>query len=377
MEVSQTLHSILGTPLGRMDPDHRGLVALLGPDCTEGQAAGLLADNPGLFGRAWEHGVAPLVAARWGHLIADGQRDRWRRAHLGSVAAAVRQAEEAASILRALTACGVQPIVLRGLWLAHVVYDDPALRPFTDIDLVVPPDSIATAAGVMADLGFSATCEWLGDPWLGQQVRRRQTASVSGVWVKTASDGFRTLVDFHTTLQVAGGWWGFRPSTELLYERSEPWALRDVTVRALRPYCAVLAQCENIVRHGLSTVPNEQRLIGYYDVQLLVRRLSPADWDALLADASRLRLLLAVAAVLEKVREFWGITAPEQLTAALSGGGLRARVARQALARPAWMGRKLPMALFQVCSLHGYREAGRYVVRNLFGELFERGGHRA
>ena len=48
-------------------------------------------------------------------------------------------------------------VVLKGAVLAHAAYPDPLLRPFTDIDLLVPGDRINHALSVLATYGYQRT----------------------------------------------------------------------------------------------------------------------------------------------------------------------------------------------------------------------------
>jgi Uncharacterised nucleotidyltransferase len=45
-------------------------------------------------------------------------------------------------------------LVLRGAVLAHAAYADPLLRPFTDIDLLVPEERVADAISILATYGY-------------------------------------------------------------------------------------------------------------------------------------------------------------------------------------------------------------------------------
>src|SRR5205814_1722191 len=80
-------------------------------------------------------------ALRWHHL-ASALR------HESSVGPVLWQA------LRALTAAGLEPIVLKGAALAYTAYPEPALRTHSDIDLLLGPDELPLASDVLAEAGF-------------------------------------------------------------------------------------------------------------------------------------------------------------------------------------------------------------------------------
>lgn len=102
------------------------------------------------------HHVAPLVfqaAPQWPGLpgeVLDGMRQVARnagRAGLGRIAA---QAE----IARALQQAGIRFLVLKGVPLSVLLFNDPVRRSSGDIDLLVAPADFATARRVLRDLGY-------------------------------------------------------------------------------------------------------------------------------------------------------------------------------------------------------------------------------
>src|SRR5688572_23898151 len=89
---------------------------------------------------AEHHGMEPLVLAHLGRtglaipgdLHARLAARRTQHAH----AAAVRM-RIVADVADAMAQAGVPFLVLKGAALAHLVYDDPRLRPMRDVDLLV------------------------------------------------------------------------------------------------------------------------------------------------------------------------------------------------------------------------------------------------
>ena len=49
---------------------------------------------------------------------------------------------------------GVQVLVLKGAALAHLIYEQPGLRPMSDIDLLIHPDQLEHASSIVAGLGY-------------------------------------------------------------------------------------------------------------------------------------------------------------------------------------------------------------------------------
>jgi len=105
------------------------------------------------------HGLSPLVHHHLAHAgVAPplevqqqlfGLATRHRTANSARFAVLVR-------ILDAFDAASIRVLVLKGAALAHILYPAPALRPLSDIDLLVEPGQTEHAQAVLASLGFAA-----------------------------------------------------------------------------------------------------------------------------------------------------------------------------------------------------------------------------
>lgn len=76
-----------------------------------------------------------------------------RRATLAA-AYAITQDVTLAEVAASLHARTIRPLLIKGPAVARWLYDDPAERPYGDLDLLVHPDQRATAGQVLSDLGF-------------------------------------------------------------------------------------------------------------------------------------------------------------------------------------------------------------------------------
>jgi hypothetical protein len=141
-------------PAGRIDAPT--LARLL----TEGERHRVLpAMTRNLRSLAAERGAGELIARPPGLHAADplavglAQADL-RVAYLVGTAELLRAVQD--QILAALAAAGVQALVFKGTSFADRLYPDPALRPFDDIDLLVPPEALEPARTVLAGAGLTA-----------------------------------------------------------------------------------------------------------------------------------------------------------------------------------------------------------------------------
>ena len=189
---------------------------------------------------AVRHGLTPLLYARLKENDAQAYvpADVWERMRRTYVASAVRSMcfeRDLRAVLRCLRSSGIKVIVLKGAYLAEAVYDDPALRPRVDVDLMVPKADLPRAYAALLDLG---------------RTHRQPQAGAS-----SAEDSHRGLtvgagIDLCWTFDVPGG--RSRLDTACLWDRARPATIAGVEVLALSPEDLLLHLCLHAAhRHGL------------------------------------------------------------------------------------------------------------------------------
>ncbi len=120
------------------------------------------ADWEALIRLARRHGMGPLVFAHMAeagllsmlptHIAAE-----FKEAYCQSLIANRVMQEDLAAVLTAFTARGISAIPIKGILLAERYYGDPALRPASDMDLLVPRADLARAAPILEYLGYAPT----------------------------------------------------------------------------------------------------------------------------------------------------------------------------------------------------------------------------
>ena len=107
---------------------------------------------------AEQHGLEPLVFAhitRAGLAIPSASHDRLRARQVQHAHAAAVRASMFTSVACAMAQARVPFLVLKGAALAHLVYDDPRLRPMRDVDLLIPKADGGRAQDVLKHCGFA------------------------------------------------------------------------------------------------------------------------------------------------------------------------------------------------------------------------------
>ena len=102
------------------------------------------------------HRLQPLLHARHGAnpAVSPATAASWRAAHRFAAITALAQRAELARTTALLAAAGFVPIALKGAWLAHHAYPEPAQRPLRDLDLLVPREQVLGAFEALLSAGF-------------------------------------------------------------------------------------------------------------------------------------------------------------------------------------------------------------------------------
>jgi hypothetical protein len=185
-------------------------------------------------------------------------------------------------------------VPLKGSLLALLHYDDPALRPMADLDLLVRPTDEDRVADFARDCGYVP-------------FRRRERHLVLSRGGRQHSDVVRLgehpdnpmTVEIHQ--RVAGAQWGLRYRlTEALWESSAPGLLAGAPARVLS---APLLMRHLLVHAGTNMIDRTLRALHLYDLTVLATHLSCADWEELAdraGESTDSRLLFAPLALLER-----------------------------------------------------------------------------
>jgi hypothetical protein len=264
------------------------------------------------------HRVSPLLFWRLAQRGngAGGQGDRQELAAmpekvkdslLGDFGLAMARADRAerqlAEVVGALAAAQVPAMVVKGAALA-AFYPDPALRPYGDLDLLVPRPQVDQAEAALVELGY----------------RRTQPKDWALAWGQhlppMVSSGAPLPVELHWRLDDPD-YLGCLPVQDL-WSRAVAWSVQGQAAQRLEAADAVLHLCRHaVVQHrlgmGLSVLCDLVQVTDGWD---------PAEWEALARRAVEYGLGSAVYLMLASVGQVLGREVPPGVLPALrlSGG---------------------------------------------------------
>jgi hypothetical protein len=124
-------------------------------------------------------GMGPLIGRWIEHEIVSAARetaDVFAEHVINGRSRAARMEREVLPAIDALLARGITPVALKGFHTARVYFDEPGVRPMSDVDLLVPASAVDDAEAALQDAGFrpeSAALRPYKRDWIGPDVDPR------------------------------------------------------------------------------------------------------------------------------------------------------------------------------------------------------------
>jgi Uncharacterised nucleotidyltransferase len=258
-------------------------------------------------------GVLPLLYQRLGNasirsLVPNRVIQTLRELAVHSSVKSLRVRRELGETLRALRAEGIPVIVLKGGYLASIVYGDHAARPMRDLDLLVMRRDLERAEAALLELGYSrhpnkegdySECEHL-QPLIGRH----------GV-----------PIEIHWT--IASPTEPIHIDVNGLWERAQAARIADVDVNALAPEDLLLHLCV----HTSLTHQLELGLRACWDILEVARHFGEAiDWEHVRQRASEWRVEKYVYMTLRLAAELLGASIPDRVLTTLEPTGFKAEL---------------------------------------------------
>lgn len=180
-----------------------------------------------------------------------------RRARLATARELVR-VREIRTILDALAAHGIVPILLKGAALAQLVYDSPSLRPRLDTDFLFAREHVAIVRRVFTDRGY------VQPPMADGELVFCQFQMVN-----TDAFGIAHVFDVHWKISTQTVFADLLTYDELRAQAVEVPGLGPHARAAIGVHALLLACVHPVMHHR-----HADRLIWLYDIDRVVRRLS-------------------------------------------------------------------------------------------------------
>jgi hypothetical protein len=231
---------------------------------------------------------------------------------------------ELQNVLRRLNEAGVPVIMLKGAALTETLYQNIALRPMRDLDLLVLPTDAARTVALLEAAGYRRETE----PHPGVSLAYENEVAL----YKPSLESY--LLEVHWSLfdspyyqQMAMDW--FWESTQIVDTPSGQ-------LRILGPEAQVVHLCGHMVLHHAQ----ESNLLWMHDLALFIHaHEGDIDWALLLEKTQEFQLVLSVGLTLERLSLQWQVPIPAPVLETLqamdiSPEELQAFAAQTAVFRP-------------------------------------------
>lgn len=259
--------------------------------------------------------VAPLLykLVRGRGIVPAGVEQTLQRAYELTSRRNLYRLHELAAILRRLEEKGIAAIVLKGAALAEVVYRNIAVRPMSDLDVLVERENVPAASEALVGLGYepkSFTPQ--GD------VFRHWTEVVL-----RKPGGGDTFVDVHWNL-IVSAYYQYKIEPGWFWETAQPVQIGGARTLVLGPEAQILHLCAHLQFHhdgqGLGWLHDIAEVVAFYEGRI--------DWDEVLVRAQAYELVAPLQHMLPKVADEWGASIPADVLDRLRGLRLSRNEAR-------------------------------------------------
>ena len=230
--------------------------------------------------------VAPLLHRAWcGETFVPARLRRdLRRAYLQTGRRNLVFMRELQTAVEALDGAGVPSIVLKGGALLPTVYRNLALRPMTDVDLLIRREHLGEVLVVLADAGFAGE---------RPELRRGAAAAFENQLVVFKPGPIPVALELHWSL-FDSPYYQQHLDLDWCWRGAEPLPLGTTMARRLDPTAQLLHLCGHLVLHHRGA-----DLMWEHDiVELVTLYGGQIDWPGLIERAVASRLVMPVTSLL-------------------------------------------------------------------------------
>jgi hypothetical protein len=271
--------------------------------------------------KASHHGVAPLIYHHLNQLskdsnnsqftiynsqVSSGTMEFFRHAYYENLARNLTLFQELRRILKTLDDRGIKAMVLKGAMLAETVYKNPALRPMSDVDLLIRRQDVDKAEKALLDSGYNL---------LTTEFSKRWAEKFGGERLYAKWSDFPIYVDVHwyITNYVWMGSDGMEAEAERIWYRACATELLGINTVSLSP--------EDLILHisiHLAIQHFNFRLIWLRDIAEVVRHYQgKIDWQRIVDRARQLGIEMPMHYSLKCAQELLKAQVPDKVLAEL------------------------------------------------------------
>lgn len=248
-----------------------------------------------------------LKACRLSEVLLNSQVEELRKAYLSNAVRFIIHQNELAKIAKQFQLSGLSLIILKGAFLATFVYEDPAMREMSDIDLLVRTSELGQAAKELELLGYKAEKPYNID----------DVTTVAHHLPPFIKPG-KGVIELHWNIISLVG--NEPVDEEGLWERALPYEINGISVLGLCPEDLLLHICGHASYHhkfevGLRALVDIVEIMDHYGDQF--------NWNRFLQRARAWHWDRGTYLVLRLAKEMLGARVPDEVLKSLRPGGFK------------------------------------------------------
>ena len=249
-------------------------------------------------------GLAPLVydVLRGSQWVPETAAACLRDSYYETATFAGVMSVELGYVLRLLEKAGLPVIVLKGAALGDTLYGNSALRPMTDLDLLLHDRDISAALDVLHRNGYRTT---------GVEVRTGHTLEYENELVVYSPGTPPMAVELHWRL-LDSPFYQDRVGASWFWETAQPALVAGTGALVLGMEAAILHLSAHYVLHHRA-----QGVRWIYDIALLVESFgNDIDWQLVFDKATEFELIYSIQVVVQQLVDDWQVAFPADVVSA-------------------------------------------------------------
>lgn len=297
-----------------------------------------------IVSRSIRHDIVPLL---YHHFATNGMAgcipsdimEKLQERYLNNSWKNTRLYHEFSKVLKTLQAEGVAVIVLKGAALAEHIYQNMALRPMGDVDLLVKGRDVWKIDKVLSQSGYGSKETSVILPWrMGESVRLKMYRILPirfSKWIHRREQKPAKWIQQIKYVSALSMYWALHVKYmngiidlechPRIYEipginpwnRANPVTIASINTFILGSEDFLLHLCLHAHRHFLDSNP---RLISWYDISCILEHYkNKLDWDYVIHAAKRNRVAGAIYQILCPVNEWLDGHVPDDVLNQLKG----------------------------------------------------------
>jgi hypothetical protein len=243
-----------------------------------------------------ENGLVSQCPAQLLRKSADARR--------GTAARWLRLRFELRNLVREFTRHKLDFVILKGAVLAFIAYPDSSLRPVSDVDLLVRPESLAKALELIEDAGFHCPKRF---EFVNPLILKDSVVPGEEISLPLEKPGTPALIEVHTQLESAEPW--FPVPIEMVLERTEEIDWNDVRIPILDPHEFLFHLVLHLTRGHFFSLGLRPLLDVHLWVELQEKRL---DWEWIARECVRRRYVDWMYLTLKMVKDSFQTPIPRE-----------------------------------------------------------------